>query len=52
MKATMQSPEGEVREVEATEKELVPLMNTGWKQISARASSPADAPVIPAEEKR
>lgn len=30
---TMQSPSGEIREVEATETALVPLMVAGWNQI-------------------
>jgi hypothetical protein len=35
-KVNMQSPDGEeTREVDATEKVLVPLMLAGWKQVPA-----------------
>ena len=45
----MQSPQGEVKEVEATAESLSPLMATGWTQVPA----PADhKPAAPAEEEK
>ena len=35
----MQSPEGEVKEVEATAEALTPLMVAGWHQVPAPAAS-------------
>ena len=37
-KVFMQSPEGEIREVEATPGVVVPLMVAGWKQVQAQAA--------------
>ena len=43
-RVVMQSPQGEVKEVEATAEALSPLMSTGWHQ------APADhKPAVPAE---
>jgi len=43
----MQSPQGEIKEVEATAEALSPLMSTGWHQ------APADhKPAVPAEEEK
>jgi hypothetical protein len=43
----MQSPQGEIKEVEATAEALSPLMSTGWHQ------APADhKPTVPAEEEK
>ena len=35
----MQSPQGEVREVEATAAALTPLMVAGWHQVPAPAAT-------------
>jgi hypothetical protein len=43
----MQSPQGEIREVEATAEQLSPLMSTGWTQVPAPAGH---KPAAPAEE--
>ena len=51
----MQSPQGEVREVEATAEQLTPLMVAGWHQVPAPASAPqaiAQKPVTPAGEEK
>ena len=43
----MQSPQGEVKEVEATAEALSPLMSTGWHQ------APADhKPAVPVKEEK
>jgi hypothetical protein len=45
----MQSPQGEIKEVEATAEQLSPLMSTGWNQVP----KPADhKPAVPAEEEK
>jgi hypothetical protein len=44
----MRSPEGEVREVEATTEKLTILMSAGWHQVPAPAA--AQKPVVVAEE--
>jgi hypothetical protein len=44
----MRSPEGEVKEVEATAEALSPLMSSGWHQVPAPAA--AQKPVVVAEE--
>ena len=36
----MRSPEGEVREVEATPAALVPLMIRGWQQVTEEEEMP------------
>jgi hypothetical protein len=43
----MRSPEGEVKEVEATTETLTPLMVAGWHQVPAPAASqtPAQEPI-------
>ena len=46
----MRSPEGEVKEVEATAEALSPLMSTGWHQVPAPAA--AQKPVVVAEEEK
>ena len=49
----MQSPQGEVREVEATTEALTPLMVAGWHQVPAPASAReaiAQKPAAPAVE--
>jgi hypothetical protein len=43
----MASPEGEVREVEATAEALSPLMSTGWIQVPAPVGQ---KPVATAQE--
>lgn len=40
----MRSPEGEVREVEATVEALSPLMARGWKQVDAEAEAESEVP--------
>ena len=45
----MRSPEGEVKEVEATAEALSPLMSTGWIQVPAPAGH---KPVVSAEEEK
>ena len=45
----MQSPQGEVKEVEATAESLSPLMAGGWTQVP----TPADhKPAVSAEEEK
>jgi hypothetical protein len=46
----MRSPEGEVKEVEATAEALSPLMSSGWHQVPAPAA--AQKPVVVAEEEK
>lgn len=48
----MRSPEGEVKEVEATTETLTPLMVAGWHQVPAPASLEpiAQKPAAPAVE--
>ena len=50
----MESPEGEVKEVEATTETLTPLMVAGWHQVPApRQSGPvAQKPAAPAVEEK
>jgi hypothetical protein len=47
----MQSPEGEVKEVEATAAALTPLMVAGWHQVPAPTAT-GPKPVTPVEEKK
>jgi len=47
----MRSPEGEVREVEATTEQLTILMVAGWHQVPAPEPI-AQNPVAPAEEEK
>ena len=47
----MQSPEGEVKEVEATAAELTPLMVAGWRQVPPPAAT-GPKPATPVEEKK
>jgi hypothetical protein len=42
------SPEGEVKEVEATAEALSPLLSKGWHQVAAPVA--AQKPVVVAEE--
>ena len=44
----MRSPQGEVKEVEATSEALTPLMVAGWIQVPPPAASPK--PAAPAQE--
>ena len=46
----MRSPEGEVKEVEATTEKLTVLMSAGWHQVPAPAPAAAQKPVVVAEE--
>jgi hypothetical protein len=46
----MRSPDGEVKEVEATTEALSPLMSTGWHQVPAPAA--AQKPVVVPEEEK
>ena len=46
----MRSPDGEVKEVEATAEALSPLMSSGWIQVPAPAA--AQKPVFVAEEEK
>jgi hypothetical protein len=51
----MQSPTGEVREVEATAAALTPLMVAGWHQVPAPAANQepiAQKPAAPVEEEK
>ena len=41
-KVHMQSPEGEIREVEGTTATLSPLMVAGWNQVPAPAAPTAE----------
>ena len=47
----MQSPQGELREVEATAAALTPLMVAGWRQVPAPAAT-GPKPATPVEEKK
>jgi hypothetical protein len=47
----MQSPEGEVREVEATAAALTPLMVAGWHQVPPPVTTNQKPPTA-AEEKK
>jgi hypothetical protein len=46
----MRSPDGEVKEVEATTEKLTPRMASGWHQVAAPAA--AQKPVVVAEEEK
>jgi hypothetical protein len=51
----MRSPEGEVKEVEATTETLTPLMVAGWHQVPAPTVKPepiVQKPVAPAMEEK
>lgn len=51
----MQSPTGEVKEVEATAAALSPLMVAGWRQVPGPAADHeaiAQKPEAPAEEEK
>ena len=48
-KVTMQSPEGETREVDANGPDLVPLMVQGWVQAAKKADAPAPAKPEPSK---
>ena len=55
----MRSPEGEVKEVEATTETLTPLMVAGWHQVPAPAATQvptqepiAQKPAAPAMEEK
>jgi hypothetical protein len=43
----MQSPEGEIREVEGTTTTLTPLMVAGWNQVSAPPAPTAETQDTP-----
>ena len=45
----MQSPQGEIREVEATAEALSPLLSKGWNQVPTPAGH---KPAIPTEEEK
>jgi len=47
----MESPTGEVKEVEATAAALTPLMVAGWRQVPAPVAT-GPKPATPAEEKK
>ena len=47
----MRSPDGEVKEVEATAEALTPLMVAGWHQVPAPAAA-AQKPAVLAEEEK
>jgi len=47
----MRSPEGEVKEVEATVEKLTPLMVAGWHQVPAPVVA-NQKPVVAAEEEK
>ena len=47
----MRSPEGEVKEVEATTETLTPLMVAGWHQVPAPPAS-GQKPVVAAVEEK
>jgi len=47
----MQSPEGEVREVEATAAALTPLTVAGWHQVPAPVATNQKPPTATEEEK-
>ena len=51
----MESPQGEVREVEATTEALTPLMVAGWHQVPAPPANPgpvAQKQVVAAVEEK
>jgi hypothetical protein len=48
---TMRSPEGEIREVDATPEALTPLMAAGWHQIPTVPTERPPGPVHPEEAK-
>ena len=51
----MRSPEGDVKEVEATTETLTPLMVAGWRQVpapTAAAEAKAQKPADPAVEEK
>ena len=49
----MRSPDGEVKEVEATTEALTPRMASGWHQVPApAAAAAAQKPVVVAEEEK
>ena len=51
----LESPTGELREVEATAAALTPLMVAGWHQVPAPAAAPepiAQKPATPAVEEK
>jgi len=45
----MQSPQGEIKEVEATAESLSPLMAGGWTQVPKPVGH---KPAVPAEEEK
>ena len=45
----MQSPQGEIKEVEATAESLSPLMASGWTQVPTPVGH---KPAVPAEEEK
>ena len=47
----MRSPDGEVKEVEATTEALTPRMASGWHQVPAPAAT-GPKPAAPVEEKK
>jgi len=47
----MRSPEGEVKEVEATADKLTPLMVAGWHQVPAQTAA-SQKPVFAEEEEK
>ena len=47
----MESPTGEVKEVEATAATLTPLMVAGWRQVPAPVAT-GPKPATPVEEKK
>jgi hypothetical protein len=51
----MRSPQGEMKEVEATTEALTPLMVAGWHQVPAQAAEPeavGPKPAAPAAEEK
>ncbi len=48
-KVFLQSPDGKLRDVEATAEALTPLLAAGWHQVPAPA---ADQPATPAGEEK
>ena len=48
----MQSPEGEVKEVEATAAALTPLMVAGWHQVPRAGGRGSAQAATPAEEEK
>jgi hypothetical protein len=47
----MRSPDGEVKEVEATTEALTPRMASGWHQVPTPTAA-AQKPVVVAEEEK